>query len=385
MLQRVAGGVALTRRRVLQICHDYEGPFRAVCHLYAAAFEHADVTTVFVCGPASDDVARAVGGRVLFFEQPSSAMRGIKLGTLRRFVGVFRATDYDVVIAHRYKPIYFAGVMSWFFRIPVLLGVIHEHGVFRRLSRRLLVRLWCRNIVCVGVSESVSRDIERDCGDLRVRGRLYTLHPAIDPAAVELLPAVDARAKLGIAGDAFVFGTVGRLIDKKEHDVLIRAYAAFRQAHPDAVTRLVIMGSGPLAAMLRGLTEELGISDDVVFTGRVENAARYLQALDVFVLPSGDREAFGMVILEAMLARRPLISSDAPGPREVVGDTARLFPTGDHDELAACLAAIHASGAEARRGAGEAGFERLESAFTPGAFRRRLRALPPLRGLTEAL
>ncbi|MDZ7686635.1 MAG: glycosyltransferase [Gammaproteobacteria bacterium] len=63
------------------------------------------------------------------------------------------------------------------------------------------------------------------------------------------------------------------------------------------------------------------------------DAYRLLKAFDAFVLSSGPLEAFGVVLLEAMLARLPIVSSTAPGPVEVVGDSALTFAVGDDGAL----------------------------------------------------
>ena len=370
------------RLRVLQISHDYEGPFRSICRQFANAFSGHDVTTVYVCGKADAEVeANSASDRVIFLEQSNRAMRGIKLGTLFRIAALFRKQHFDIVIAHRYRPIYFAGVMSYFFRIPVTLAVIHEHNVFRRLSRRLFITFWCPDIICIGVSDSVSRDIERACGPLLARGRLYTLPNALDIAIEkDMLDGPAAREHLGLPAEGFCFGTVGRLVDKKDYDILLQAFARYcNDSAPEAM--LAIVGGGPEALRLQALARDLGIETRVHFTGHVAAAYRYIRAFDVFVMASGAREAFGVVLLEAMLARLPIISSDAPGPAEVVGDTALLFASGRADELAGRLVEARGMETAALAELANAGHDRLLQNYTLDAFRDRIQALPAIRAV----
>lgn len=373
------------RLRVLQISHDYQGPFRTVCRQYASAFHDHDVLTLYVCGKHDADVALETGGdEVLFLEQPTKAMRGLKLGTLFKVARLFRQRKFDLVIAHRYKPIYFAGVMSLFHDIPVLLGIVHEHGVFKRINRRLFVRLWRRNIICVGVSESVSRNIERYCGALASQGRLFTLPHAIDmEKAARLLPSAEAKRTLGMPQDAFCFGTIGRLVAKKDHHVLLAAFCKFLAARRDEQqnTMLAIVGAGPLEASLREYVAQHGMAHRVMFTGHVPDAWRFMKAIDFFVLPSGPAEAFGMVLLEAMLACVPMISSDAPGPVEVVGDAAIRFAMSDANDLAVKLALARDMSAQERERLAASARKRLERQFTLAAFSDRLWGIPELRAL----
>lgn len=372
--------------RILQISHDYEGPFRAVCRQYATACAGHHVTTVYICGKRSPEVEAVTGGdEVIFFEQSRRSIRGLKLSAMVRLLRLMRDRRFDVVIAHRYKPTYLAGVLSLFIPIPVLLGVFHEHRVFRRFTRRLFIRFWRRNIICVGVSGSVSRDIERDCGPLMRQGRLFTLHHAVDVArAAELTSAVEARQRLGAPQDAFCFGTVGRLVAKKDYPVLIDGFRQFLDANPGhrQDTSLVIVGAGPEDARLRNLVRDHRLDDCVVFAGSVADAWHYMMAFDTFVMPSSPAEAFGMVLLEAMLAGRPVISSDSPGPAEVVGDAALLFSSGSASELADRLARVRAMAPEDLARLGRSGRDRLTSEFTPESFRQRLWQIPQLQGLT---
>lgn len=371
-----------TRLSVLQICHDYEGPFRAVCRLYADAFEGHHVTTLYVGGKRDASVVADTGGdAVLFLERPTRSMRGIKFVTLFMIAKLFRRQHFDVVIAHRYKPIYFAGIMSFFFSTPVLLAVVHEHGVFRRITRRLFITLWRRNIVCIGVSASVSRDIERWCGPLAGRGRLFTLPHAIDiERAQAVLDRGEARRKLGLPDDRFCFGTVGRLVAKKDHDVLL---AAFRQfvARTGQACLLVVIGTGPEAGRLTRYAEDNGMDENVRFVGHIDDAYRYMKAFDVFVFPAGPGEAFGMVLLEAMLSSVPVVCSQAPGPAEVVGDFAVTYVTGDADDLAHKLAQVRQMSAAMLARLGDSGEQKLRHDYTLQAFRRRLADIPDIKRL----
>lgn len=371
------------RLQVLQLSHDYEGPFRALCRQYVQAFADADVTTVFLCGAASDDVAREVGGReVIFLERPRRAMRGLKLSTLVLLHRLLRDRSIDLVVAQRYRPVYFTGILSRFLDIPEILAVTHEHGVYRARARKRVI-WYGKNISLIGVSEAVSDDLERAVPGLRESGRLYTLPNSIDAEIAGLLDRSAARAQLGLPDTGLVFGTIGRLIDKKEHHVLLDGFAGYCERGGEG--DLVIVGDGPLAQPLRQQAARLGVDRRVHFAGRVDQAARLLCAFDAFVFASGEREAFGVVLLEAMCARLPVVCSRAAGPAEVVGNTALGFAPGNANELADRLLEIGEMSDEARKAMGDAGRSRFERVFSVGEFRRRLLDLPPVRRAIEAL
>ena len=316
---------------VLQICHDAKGPFVDVCRQYAGAFPSDSVTTVYLCGPVDDRVARETGGdRVLFFEFDTAAMRGIKWGALSRLAAVMRETAFGIVIAHRYKCIYLAGVMSFAYRPRVLLGVVHEHDVLKRPTRSMFVRWWCRHLVLLAVSDSVARNIQRYCGELS--GRLFTVYHAVrEDLHVRMLNRTDARTALGLSMSSQVLVCVGRLVGKKNHALLIDALH-----RSDSEIHLSIIGDGPLRSSLELQVERLGMTRRVVFHGHLSGAFRYLRAFDGLVLASGGEEAFGMVLLEACVAELPIVCSDAGGPGELrIADL--HFETGNADVLADAL------------------------------------------------
>lgn len=372
------------RLHVLQVSHDFKGPFRLVCHQYAKAFCDHHVTTVYLCGEPAEPIAKGTLGDVIFLNLTSRELRGLKLKAFMKLAKVFRRHPFDVVIAHRYKAIYLVGVLKFFFPFPVFLAVAHEYEVFRRFTRRWFVTVWQRSAICIGVSESVSQNIAKYCGSLQSQGRLYTLPNGIDTNLVSaLVPRSEARDELAIPASAFCFGTVGRLVDKKDHSTLLRGFARVCSNRPSgAGLALVIVGAGPEEARLRRLAAELGIESQVIFAGHLEAAARYLLALDVFVLSSGNMEAFGFVLLEAMLARRPVVCSDAPGPSEVVADAGLLFRVGDADELAARLEDTLDFSPDRLLRMGEAGYQRAAKVYSLDAFDKRLWSILPIRALT---
>ncbi|MEX0943033.1 MAG: glycosyltransferase [Pseudomonadales bacterium] len=365
--------------RVLQISHDYLGPFRRVTRQYTHAFTQHHTTTVYLSGEFDSQVVSDTGGdEVIFLARRRRALRGLRIGTLWQLARLFKSNRYDIVVAHRYKPIYLAAILNIFYPVKVLLAVAHEHDVYKRWHRRWFVHLFCRHVIFIGVSESVSGNIEQHCGAPGQQGRLYTLPTGLDAALGDSMFGGDeARLALGIPKDTFCFGTIGRLIAKKDHNVLLSGFARLRTKTTTNIM-LVIIGGGPCEEELRNLAAHQGIENQVIFTGNLASAYRYLPALNVFVLSSGPREAFGLVLLEAMLARLPIVCSNAPGPMEVVGDTASVFEAGNATDLAEKLNEIlELSGGE-RLAMAEASANRFHTKFTLDAVSKKLWQLPQL-------
>ncbi len=159
----------------------------------------------------------------------------------------------------------------------------------------------------------------------------------IDNWTVPRTPSPDARARLrsewGIAPDAFVFGALGRTEPSKGLDVLVEAWR--RAALPENA-RLVIVGQGSAWEPLREAAPR-----SVVMPGFSLQSRDWLEAFDVFV-SAARSEPFGLVLLEAMAARLPILASASEGAthlREVIGTP--LVPVGDAEALAEALRMMH--------------------------------------------
>jgi glycosyltransferase involved in cell wall biosynthesis len=166
-------------------------------------------------------------------------------------------------------------------------------------------------------------------------------------------------------GPGPVIATAGRLVEVKDHQTLIAAFARLRQARP---ARLLIFGEGPLDTALRARAEALGVADHVVFAGYVADPAACYADADLFVL-SSTSEGFGNVLVEAMAAGVPVVSTDAPhGPREILADGrfGALVRVGDVGALAAAMAAMLDSPTPAdalARRAADFAIERIADAY----------------------
>lgn len=130
---------------------------------------------------------------------------------------------------------------------------------------------------------------------------------------------------------------LGRLEPRKGCASLLRAVAELRHREVASI-RLVICGKGPLRGSLEIMAKELGIDDITEFTGFVSEAdkPRYLASADIAVFPSIAGESFGIVLLEAMAAGRPVVlAGDNPGYRSVMAPRdVLLFPATDIPILA---------------------------------------------------
>lgn len=140
----------------------------------------------------------------------------------------------------------------------------------------------------------------------------------------------DLKRTYKLEGNYFVIGCVARLVWQKDHSTLLRSFQIYKLNNPSA--KLILIGDGPMRQQLTELSAKLGITDSVVFTGKVSSVREHLRLLNVFVLPS-QTEGFGLVLLEAMDAKLPIIASDISAIPEVVGESGLLFEGGNELDL----------------------------------------------------
>jgi glycosyltransferase involved in cell wall biosynthesis len=157
----------------------------------------------------------------------------------------------------------------------------------------------------------------------------------------------------GVGGHRLLF--VGRLVERKGVAYLLEAVSRLRAARD---VRLVVVGDGPLRPELERRAARLGLEGHVEFLGFVsdERLRSEYATCDICVLPAvrdtkGDVEGLGVVLIEALLHRRPVVASDSGGITDIVidGRTGLLVPPGDADALAAALARLMDDPREAAR------------------------------------
>lgn len=118
---------------------------------------------------------------------------------------------------------------------------------------------------------------------------------------------------------SFVVGCIKSLEVLYNIDVLIRAFSVLKKRHTDKVLKLLIIGEGSQMDSLKHLSADLGIKDDVIFTGRISfsEVSDYFNMLDVMVNIS-DYESFGVSVIEAMACEKPVVATNTGGLKEII-------------------------------------------------------------------
>jgi glycosyltransferase involved in cell wall biosynthesis len=262
-----------------------------------------------------------------------------------------------------------------------LHGVIADEARFERGAVAAILRLqaWAegqtaRRADLVLTTSKYSRQRVIDLYGV-TQERIAIVQPGIDLASWD---EVIARAPHEHREHPTVLA-VAHMYPRKNLAALIRATALLRRTMD---FRVRIVGIGPEKARLERLTRAAGLEGIISFRGHVDldTLATEYRSCDVFCLPSL-QEGFGLVYIEAMAARRPVVALSTSSTPEIITDgvEGRLAPPGDNAALASCLGETLADRATRER-MGRAGRKRAEM-FTADRMARGLaQAMAPLTG-----
>jgi glycosyltransferase involved in cell wall biosynthesis len=220
--------------------------------------------------------------------------------------------------------------------------VVSEHNTFSLAikhttkARRWLIPFFVRHFYpwadgIVAVSHGAARDLSQVTG-LPLEKIRAIYNPVLTPEITEKSKETNNHPWLRSGEPPVVMG-VGKLEAQKDYPTLIRAFARVKKVKP---CRLMILGWGPDRTRLEALVHELGLDDDVIFLGYVENPYAYMAHTAVFVLSSA-WEGLPTVLIEAMSLGVPVVSTDCPsGPAEILDNNkyGYLIPVGNDEELA---------------------------------------------------
>ena len=313
------------------------------------------------------DVAVATGGNGLLLEKLKTA--GVRslfvpsftrdvsvlrdLRTFRDLVVLFQAEAPDVVHLNSAKAMSIGALAARVAGVPRIIATIHGYAsseAWRPWWQRVLIRaierfsrVLAHETVVVSAQDHVRGTtlIHNGIGDNNFKSR------------------EDARRELGLPHDACVIGTIGELVQNKNHGILIDAFCAL----PEHTTALAIIGTGEMDAELQAKAAAHP-SHNICFLGYRDNAAHCLRAFDIFALTSL-KEGLPYVLLEAGSAGVSVVATRVGGIPEIIKDgvSGLLVPSEDISALSKALQALIEDSAM-RAQYGNALQEKIKQEFT---------------------
>ncbi|MEW5008173.1 MAG: glycosyltransferase [Cycloclasticus sp.] len=317
-----------------------------------------EVSSVYMRDRPKSDELESVSEHIKYFGFSAKQMKGLRIQAKKSLLQYSSNEQFDVMISHRFKPLDLMLKLNRKLNIPRCINVVHGFGDFDRFYRRATLRRYLdEKWRFVAVSNPVKGYLlDLKCGFNEGNVRVIKNAIDIDKAVTGLLSKAEARARLGLAENDYVFGTIGRLVKVKGHTYLLKSFAETLKASPNA--KLVIIGEGGLDEELAKEIDQLGISEAVVMAGHIESAYQLMPAFDVFVLSSLE-EGLPLTILEAMAAKLPIVATDVGGVKGVIEGLGEVVEPKAPQLFASKMIMLSELSKDQRQQKGELMFKRL--------------------------
>jgi len=258
-----------------------------------------------------------VEGYNVISNEGANKSQGVFNNTLKNII---RDISPDIVHSHGTTALLELGPLYMMNKLPPWVHTYH-FGNYPNIKKTYLYaeRLFSRFVTGLVAVSDFQNDMITNTHWLRKKS-LTTIHNGVDEEVFDL--SVDElvcfRESLKLQKDDIVVGCIAVLSRQKGISYLLEA-AAKIVALNDRV-KFLIVGGGDLDEKLKQQTKTLQIENNVVFAGWRSDALKVMQIFDIFVLPSL-WEAFSVVVLEAMAAKKPMILSNVADHKKLITDT----------------------------------------------------------------
>lgn len=282
--------------------------------------------------------------------------------------GVIKKEKPDLILAGQILPL---GTVALI--IKKLTGLnyfVSCHGMDILLAQKNKRKKWLTNLIIKNSQQIIanSQFTKKEIIKLGVEeGKIIIVYPCPNITDNQQLNNQQLIEKYNLK-DKKILLTVGRLVERKGQDQVIRSLSEVIKSFPKLI--YFIVGSGSYQGELKKLAKELNLEDKIIFAGRVndDELANYYQIADIFIMPSrqiaGDVEGFGIVYLEAALFGLPVIAGRSGGVGKAVldGQTGILVNPEKIKEIAQVIIKLLADEDLAKK-MGQTGKERVEKEF----------------------
>lgn len=283
-------------------------------------------TIYLACRPQSAIEKRALAAnyRVATFEMRNY----LDVPAILRIKNYLVRERFHIVHLHTSRAHVLAGIAAYLARVPI---VIVTRRMDYPLKKYFFTRFLYRTIVdrVVAISKGVKQAV-LDAGISAEKIEIINSGIPLekfDPAA----DRGDIRRELGIDPDAPLVAVIASFHRRKGHEYFLKAVGEVLTRLPQA--RFLLVGEGPLRKDMMGAAEAMGLGKSAIFTGRRNDIADVLAAIDVLVMPSL-YEGLGVSILEAMAMAKPIVATCVGGIPEIVRDGENGFLVAPKDSAA---------------------------------------------------
>ncbi|MFB6198696.1 MAG: glycosyltransferase family 4 protein [Halobacteriaceae archaeon] len=266
----------------------------------------------------------------------------------------------DVVHVHHTVSAFWASIFGKIMGAKVV-RTEHNNAEFHTPSQRVV------NSVSQALSDLVlcnSRNTYQSMNSVQKRiigDRWRVVYNGVDVKRIERAASLSPPLE---KGETITVGSVGRLVDQKNYRRLIEAFSKVVPCFSKPL-RLVLVGDGENRRALEQQIEDLGLNEQVVLVGELDRDEVYaaLHSFDIFIMPSL-WEGFCNAAVEAMAAELPIVCSNIPTLREVVGNVALYADPEDSNDIANVLLKLLRQGEEKWRKKGDEAHRRATERYS---------------------
>jgi glycosyltransferase involved in cell wall biosynthesis len=292
---------------------------------------------------------------------------------------LIHSESLDLVVANSFRSYLVGKVATLFSGKPVVYWIHTVNQLNTSRLKKLIFSNLARHDPLIYVSEAVGIN-NRPEG---YRGQDTVIYNSVEvpESNPDWQPyGKERRGDFGLPEDAIVLGYMAHFVYYKDHATLLRAFDAMAKKHPRLY--LILIGNGPDYGTMTRLADQLDSRDRILFLGARKDARAVLGLIDIYVHVATE-EAFGLAVVEAMLARRPVVAARAFALPELIqdGETGLLFEPRNLQDLEEKITQLIEDPAYAARLA-QAAAESGRRNFPPEPFARQVTAF--LQGVTTS-
>lgn len=266
----------------------------------------------------------------------------------------------DVILNNMEKELRLSGVAAKLARIQ---AVVSRRGIDYPLKNKLRYRFTYNFLTTriVANSESTKRSLLSNAPWLNPN-RIQVIYNGIDPDKYSENETTDLREEFNVPKDSPIIGFVGQLNERKGFDTLLPAFNLLLQNVPNAI--LLIAGKGDTLEQIKHFADENQIKNNIKLIGFRDDVPNIMRTIDLLVLPSW-WEGFGIVLIEAMAASKPVITTNISSMPEIIthAETGLIVSAKNIEELYEAMHQLITDSAETKK-MGQRAHKVVEMRFT---------------------
>ncbi len=280
--------------------------------------------------------------------------------TIIKMAGILRRKKIDIILTNLEKELRISGIAALFAGVK---AVISRKGVDLPIKNRLQYRFTYNKLasVIVANSQATKKTVLKNAPWLN-QDKISVIYNGCDPELFSKENTKDLRDELGIPQQFPLIGFVGRLNVQKGIVYILEAFEQVFEKIPSA--QLLMVGTGDLKEEIETTAKEKGFSRNIHLIGFRDDIPNVMRTIDLLILPSV-WEGFGIVLIEAMAAEKPCVTTNISSMPEIVidGQTGIVVPSKDANKLADAIINLILNPSLAKKMGGE-GKKVVQAKFT---------------------